>query len=282
MMHTKMHKVAHPGPERAARMDLALCDGREIGVTLAAHIPLEDAVAQALAPFEFDSAFLEVNNADVDALNYVIPADAPDDTHVAWYSQTKGFDKGRIDRLGMIVGRHLDHSFIHGHGLWTPDNGTQAMGHILAPQTALAAPAQARGIGLNGARFDRRRDEETNFDLFHVDQLGAAGKNFAALRLLPNQDFTSALDAACQACGWPSAKVQGIGSINRPCFEDGRMLDSLPTELLVLDAIAGANGMGPEIAVVGTKGDDILTGHLSRGANAVLVTAELVLSKLDA
>jgi predicted DNA-binding protein with PD1-like motif len=280
-----MHSVLHPGPVRRTRMDLAPCDGRPVEVTLAAGIPLEDAVAQALGPLGLDSAWLEIFDADVEKLNYVIPAEAPDDTHVAWYSDKREFAKGRIDHLGMIVGRHGDVSFLHGHGTWTPDGGLGAMGHILAPQTYLATPATARGIGLVGARFDRRADEETNFDLFHVDQVALGGGEYAAVRLLPNQDFTMGLDDACAALGWAAARVHGIGSVNTAHFENGQVLNSLPTEFLITDAIAGTGGpdakSGPEIVIVGTDGTKILSGRLSRGTNAVLVTAELVLSRLD-
>ncbi len=276
-----MQSVVHPGAVRQSRMDLAACAGREIEVTLAADIPLEDAVAQALAPLGLDSAWLEIENAPVTTMRYVIPAQAPDNSHVAWYSAPRGFEEGQLDHLGMIVGRHGGASFLHGHGTWTPKGGAQAMGHILAPQTQLATPAKARGVGLNGAQFDRRADAETNFELFQVDQLARTDDDaFAALRLLPNQDFATALDGACATLGWSAAKVQGIGSVHTPKFEDGRVLNSMPTEFLVLDATAGRGGQGPEIIVVGTDGEDILSGRLSRGENAILVTAELVLSRM--
>ena len=281
-----MHTVIHPGPVRDTRMDLAPCSGRTIEVTLAAGMPLEDAVAQALAPLGLDSAWLEITNADVEKLSYVIPAEAPDDAHVAWYSNKHDFAKGRIDHLGMIVGRHGDASFLHGHGTWTPQSGPQTMGHIIAPQTYLAAPVTIGGIGLVGARFDRRSDEETNFDLFHVDQLAPVSGAYAALRLLPNQDFATGLDDACAALGWPAARVHGIGSVNTARFENGQVLNSLPTEFLITDAIAGNGGpntkSGPEVLIVGTDGTKILSGRLSCGGNAVLVTAEVVLCRLNA
>ncbi|PID95747.1 MAG: hypothetical protein CSA85_00755 [Alphaproteobacteria bacterium] len=280
-----MQRVTHPGPVRPSRMDLAACEGRAIEVTLAAGIPLEDAIAEALAPLALDSAWLEIKNAEVKNLNYVIPAFAPDDAHVAWYSDTLGFAKGRIDHVGMIVGRHDGAFFLHGHGRWTPEGGPAAMGHILAGQTQLSEPVKARGIGLVGARFDRRGDEETNFDLFHVDQVGSAGPDYAALRLLPNQDFAQGLDDACAALGWAAARVHGIGSVNTARFEDGQVLDSLPTEFLITDAIAGTTGSheksGPEVVIVGIDGTKILSGRLSRGENAVLVTVEAVLSRRD-
>ncbi len=273
-----MQTVVHPGPVRADRMDLVACDGSEIEVTLAAGIPLEDAVSDALAPLRLDSAWVEILEADVSTLRYVIPAEAPDRANVAWYSETKGFEAGRIDQLGMIVGRHQGASFLHGHGTWSAKGRDQAMGHILAPQTVLASPAKVQGVGLRGARFDRRSDAETSFDLFHVDQIGSGEGDFAALHLLPNQDLSEGIETACNRLGWAAARVHGIGSINMPKFANGRQLNSLPTEFLIRDASAPVSE-GPDIIVVGTDPDDIQSGRLARGENAILVTAELVLSR---
>ena len=299
-----MRTIVHPGAVRESRMDLVACNGREIEVTLAADCTLEKAVEQALALLNVDSAWLEIACADVSELDYVIPAESPDESHVAWYSDVKGFGEGQIDQLGMIVGRHNGESFLHGHGLWTPADGAQAMGHILAKQTKLAMPVKAKGIGLVGAQFDRRADSETGFELFHVDkkknkdisyatagtdpevqQYTSAGADaeFAAVRLLPNQDFAFGIETACRTLGWSSARVHGLGSVNGARFEDGKVLDSLPTEFLVTDAYTGkgAEAKGPEIVIVGVDGETILSGRLSCGENAVLVTAELVLQRAD-
>ena len=274
-----MRRVRHPGAVAWPRIDIAPSDGRRIEVTLAPGLPLEEAVAQATQAFT--SAWLEIENAPVTTLDYVIPALSPDDAHVAWYSRVHAFGgPGVIDCLGMIVGRHQGKSFLHGHGLWTPRGGAQAMGHILAPRTVLAEPVTARGIGLTGVCFDRLHDPETNFDLFQVGGGGSTGA-FAALRLRPNQDFATALDAACAELGWPAARVQGLGSLIGATFENGAVLDCLPTEFLILDATVGTGGPEPQIAIVGIDGGTILSGPLVRGANPVLVTAELVLSRLD-
>lgn len=274
-----MRIVTHPGPVRESRIDLAACGGAQIEVPLAAGCTLDRAVAQALEPLGCDSAYLEVIYARVEALSYVIPAHSPDGRHVAWYSETFRFEGGTIDRLGMIVGQHESEVFLHGHGLWTGPDQLQAMGHILPHETILAAPVRARGIALSGARFDRRYDAETNFDLFKVDQTGEPGPDYAAARLLPNQDFATALDDACATLGWTAARVFGVGSVNTARFEDGRVLDSHATEFVITDAIAGQKGPGPKIAIVGLDGSTILTGRLARGENAVLVTAEVVLHR---
>lgn len=275
--------VTHPGPANDARLELVPCAGRPVALTLRAGRPLEDAVGEAMAEAGLDSAWLEIAAAPVSRLDYVIPALSPDADHVAWYSDIRALGgPGRIDRLGMVVGTHDGASFLHGHGLWTPDGGRQAMGHILAPRTELARDTPATGIGVTGARFARGPDTETNFDLFHATGDAADDARHALLRTAPNQDFAGALDAACARLGWQAARVHGLGSLIDARFADGVTLGSLPSEFLVLDADARADAAdrhGPEIVIVGTDGDKILQGAITRGDNPVLITAELVLER---
>ena len=275
--------VTHPGPPNAARLELVPCAGGPVALTLRAGRPLEDAMAEAMAEAGLDSAWLEVADAPVSRLAYVIPAVAPDDDHVAWYSDILGVGgPGRIDRLGMAVGTHEGRSFLHGHGLWRPEGGRQAMGHILAPRTELARDTVATGIGVTGARFDRGPDTETNFELFHATGDPAGDARNALLRIAPNQDFAGALDAACARLGWGTARVHGLGSLIDARFEDGAVLGSLPSEFLLLHAEARADAAdrnGPEIAIVGIDGARVLQGPITRGDNPVLITAELVLER---
>lgn len=282
-----MQTVMHPGPVAKERLELFKADGEPVSLTLAAGIPLETAVAQALADIGCEnSAYLELTNAPVSELVYVMPANAPDEQHVAWYSDVHSFDgKGVIDHLGMIVGYREERCFIHGHGTWTPNGGTMAMGHILSNMTVLAEPVVVTGFALAGARFEGREDPETNFTLFRPAQHGKPipeTADFAVLRIMPNQDFDMALDRACAQLEWQSARAWGVGSINKPHFEDGRVLDSLPTELVILDALCRADGAAPHgaaIRAVGTGANQIEEGRLSRGNNGVLITAEIVLRR---
>jgi hypothetical protein len=282
-----MHTVVHPGPAPDDRLAICHADGRPVTLTLAAGIPLETAMAEALAAIGCDdSAYLELSDAAVTDLVYVMPAESTDDEHVAWYSGMHRFEgPGVINHMGMIVGYREARCFIHGHGTWTPQGGPQAMGHILAPMTVLAEPATATGFVFSGARFEGVADAETNFTLFSPVSHGqgaAPDADFALLRMLPNQDFDTALDAAVARLGWDSARAWGVGSINRPRFADGRVLDSLPTELLILDAVglgSGAAPHGADIRIVGTGADQIEQGRLMRGSNSILITAELILQR---
>lgn len=274
-----MRTVVHPGPPAPERLEIVPAEGTALRLTLPADRPLEDAVNGALADAGFDSGWLWLDGAPVADLAYVVPAPSPDADHAAWYSDTFRFDgPGRIDRLGMIVGRRDGRAFVHGHGLWQPEGGAVAMGHILGPQTRLSAPATVTGIGLRGARFDATADAETNFTLFRPRATGAAGAaDCALLRLAPNEDFATALDRACARLGWAAARAHGLGSLLGARFSDGTTLDSDATEFLVIDATTGVE---PAIEIVGTRAGQIAEGRLARGANPVLVTAEIVLQRL--
>lgn len=282
-----MRTVIHPGPVSQDRLELFKANGKPVTLTLEAGIPLEIAVADALEAIGCaNSAYLELTDAAVVDLVYVKPAEASDAEHVAWYSDMHRFDgAGVINHLGMIVGYREDRCFIHGHGTWTPQDGVMEMGHILSQMTVLAQPTAATGYALSGARFEGREDPETNFTLFRPTLHGEAVDDdaaFAVLRMLPNQDFDVALADACGQLGWLSARAWGVGSINKPHFDDGRVLDSLPTELVILDALCHADGSGArgsKIRVVGTGPCQIEEGILKRGSNSVLITAEIVLKR---
>jgi hypothetical protein len=277
--------VTQPGPIAETRRDIVPANGRPIEVNLRPHIPLADAIAEALDAENCTGAWLEIKSADVARLSYVTPALAPDSEHAAWWSEIYRFNgAGTIHHLGMMVGRDQGACFLHGHGRWSPATGGIAMGHILAQQTVLSRPAVAHGIGLRKAYFDRRPDPETNFNLFQPtgDALAASDAPYALLRLAPNQEFSSALDLVCAELGWQSAKIFGQGSLIGAHFDDGSTLDSLATEFLILNAEARADGSlasGPEIAIVGIDPDDLRRGVLQRGKNPILITAELLLQR---
>ncbi|MEP3116100.1 hypothetical protein [Nisaea sp.] len=280
-----MRVITQPGPIAPERQEILPVEGQAIKVTLRPDIPLEDAVAEALATAGCDGAWLEFSDAPVAALDYVIPALSPDDEHVAWYSAIHTFGgPGRIERLGMMVGREGTASFLHGHGLWIPEGGEIAMGHILAPRTMLSEPTVAHGTGITGSHFARQADPETNFTLFRPAGAAKEGQDsrHALVRLAPNQDFAHALEQVCTRLGWDGARVHGLGSLIGAWFDDGTILDSIATEFLILDAevrTEGSAGKGPEITIVGIDGSDIRSGRLCRDQNPVLITAELMLER---
>ncbi len=274
-----MNLVKHPGPDRATRSDLVPCSGHEIEVTLTSGRSLEQSVEQALAPLGVDGAWLECIDAPVNALSYVGPDIDSKRERAAWYSAPRRFRQGRIERIGMMIGQNDGAFFLHGHGLWGPTEGPIEAGHILSGETWLSKPVVAKGVAITGAMFDRRPDTETKFDLFHAVKTTQCQGDFAALRLMPNQDVTAAIEEACKSMGWDSAQVYGLGSLNGVTLEGGASLLPQPTEFLITTAAAGRSALPPEIIIIGLEGTPILKGRLVRGENAVLITAELILRR---
>lgn len=283
-----MKRVSHPGPPAPERLQIAASSGRIFNATLEAGVPLSHAVAEMVRREGLQGGYLDLTGAAAAALAYVAPAGPRDARTVAWYSETRRFTAGgRIDRLGMVVGAdEAGAPFVHGHGLWTPEGGPTAMGHILADQTALAAPATALCVGLQDARFARRFDPESNFTLFQPEaRAAAADADFALLRIAPNEEFGAALRQACARLGWDSARAYGLGSLTDAVFADGAALGSEASEFLVLDAVARADAAAAppiEIAIVGVEDGRILRGPLAPGRNGVFVTAEIVLARRPA
>lgn len=277
--------IKQPGPPQQERMQLALCDVQCDDLLLEADVTLDVAIARAMeAAGPAKTAWIEMTDAPVSELSYVIPDRSPDDDHVAWYSPPQPFEcPGVLTRIGITVGQENDAWRCHAHGLCNDRNERPAMGHLLPEKTRLSRPHIVKAWRVTGAAFERRADPETGFELLQVT--GGLPQGGAALvRLAPNQDFAEALDRACATLGWSRTKVQGLGSLIDPHFADGFVLESFATEFLVLDAEAGsdtASGPGPEICVVGFSRDDIRQGVLKRGQNAILITAELLLHRMD-
>ena len=138
---------------------------------------------------------------------------------------------------------------------------------------------------LDGAVFEVLADAETGFALFKPQPCapaGAAPPNALAVRVAPNEDICSALEALCLAQGITHATVRGgVGSIVGAAFDDGRQVEPFVTELLVQQGRISPGPDGAPVAALDVSLVDhtggLASGRLARGANAVLVTFELVL-----
>lgn len=290
-MRSVPRSVTHPGPKETERLPFAQSRGRAVTLALRGGQDLQSAIAAALSDVGLLSGWLELETVSVDALAYVIPDKAPTAETVAWYSQTHRLRApGLIHHLGLVVGQADGGLFLHGHGSWSETDGAARFGHLLFAETMLAQDVIARGFLLDNACFERLPDAESNFSLFKPKSLSQPASNeadFALLRMLPNEDLALGLDAVCARLGWRQARVHGLGSLVGADFEDGRLLDSFATEFVIRDALAHGHGMtdpgqhsGPEIVIVGEAGGAGLRGRVTRGANPVLVTAEILLQRL--
>jgi predicted DNA-binding protein with PD1-like motif len=220
-----------------------------------------------------------------------MPALAKTNQHAAFYSDT--FRPAGITRLKiatMTFGIRDGAPFFHCHGLWTEADGHAGGGHILPEETVVAESFEVQAFGIDGAVFTAEPDPETNFKLFgpvasSTSDIQTTSRAFA-LRMRPNQDVATALEAFCRQHGIFHAKLHGgVGSTIGARFTDGQSVVPFATELAIRSGFIALDAdhileAELDIAIVDYLGG-LAEGRLARGGNPVLMTMELVLEVLE-
>ena len=298
-----MRRIQHPGPVAKQRADVVAATVREHTLQLQPGRSLLAAVTEALAPFGAVSAVLQLQPGTLQPLAYVMPALSKTAAHAVYFSD-------RFDAVGAVqletacvtVGQRDGQPSLHCHARWLDAQGRRHCGHLLPGEAMLASPLQASAWLLDGAAFEVTADAETAFALFkprvrpaahHVaahhaaaqhaaaDHAGA-GRAALAVRLAPNEDVCTALETLCRERGIRHATLRGgVGSTVGAVFDDGRRVEPFVTELLVRHGRVRPGADGAPVAEIDVSLVDhrggLADGRLARGANAVLVTFELVL-----
>jgi predicted DNA-binding protein with PD1-like motif len=285
-----MRSVKQPGAPVAARIQGVEARGRAFSFTLEAGQPLLEAVRRGFAAQGFAGGTLNMRSGALGPFGYVMPALSKTGENAAFYSET--FRPDGVTRLKlatMTLGTRDGAPFFHCHGLWREADGRTSGGHMLPDETFVAEPFEVEAFGIDGAMFNAEVDPETNFKLFGPVPATAKGADTAsrafALRLRPNQDFASALEAFCRAHSIARANIHGgVGSTIGARFADGGTIEPFATELAITSGVvAPASGGGLEaaldVALIDYTGG-IGEGRLIRGDNPVLMTMELVLEAL--
>jgi predicted DNA-binding protein with PD1-like motif len=287
-----MRRILQPGPPAQQRIQWVEARGRAFSFALQAGLPLLEAARRGFAAEGFAGGVLNFRSGALGPFAYVMPALSRTAANAAFYSET--FRPAGLTRLktgALTFGARDGAPFFHCHALWAESDGRAGGGHILPEETVVAEPFDVDAFGIDGATFAAEHDSETNFKLFGPVTSAARGADAAsrafALRLRPNQDFATALEAFCRDRGIISAKLHGgVGSIIGARFADGRAVEPFATEMAVSSGAitAGADG-APEaeldVALVDYTGG-IAEGRLTRGDNPVLMTMELVLEVREA
>lgn len=277
-----MRSLRHPGPIAAERVRLARCVARPVELQLEAGLTVNEAITGALAKAGFASGYVDLAGIDIEPMRYVIPAPAPDASHVAWYSETHAPDGVFcVERAGVIAGSRDGQPFIHCHGIWTGSDGIRRAGHILPHEAVIAQTATVKAYGIEGAAFIARDDAETNFKLFAAEETGANSEGGSALicTVRPNGDISAALESACRDVGISNARILGVGSLVGVDFTDGRHVPSYATEVFFTDGIVADEAV-LDVALVDMDGT-VHEGRLTRGQNPVCVTFEILLVRED-
>ncbi|WP_165982762.1 PCC domain-containing protein [Dankookia rubra] len=277
-------RLAQPGPALLPRVDSLAARATRLDFTLAPGLSLLQAVARPLQAAGFASAALEIEGGGFGPFAYVLPAQAPDAVHAAWYSATHEPPGGaRLERGNVTFGQRDGMPWLHCHAIWQEAAGRRA-GHVLPEETLVAAPIAARAWGLSGAGFAVGSDAETNFSLFQPAPLPgpAGGSRALVLRVRPNEDLVAALEVACRDHGIARAVLRGgVGSLVSPRFAEGTGTDDIATELLVTGGGLGLDGGAMTVALADMRGE-VHAGRVMRGANAACITCELVLEEVPA
>ena len=288
-MTPTVRQIQHPGPISAQRVDLVPVALRQLDLQLQAGQTLLAALVDALPAGTCGgttSAVLTLSGAALWPFAYVMPALSRTPAHAVYFSDR--FEASGPVQLGyacVTFGQRDGAPWLHCHARWTASDGKAHCGHVLPEQAVLCAPVAARAWLLDGATFEVVADAETGFTLFKPRPqaaTGTLGRRALALRIAPNQDVCSALEAVCRQHGIRSASVRGgVGSTVGAVFDDGRRVEPFVTELLVRQGRIRPDAQGQPVAEIDVSLVDCLgglaDGRLARGANPVLVTFELVL-----
>ncbi|MET4800726.1 DUF296 domain-containing protein [Bradyrhizobium sp. LB11.1] len=286
-----MRNIKQPGAPVAERIQWVEARGRAFSFTLQAGLPLLEAARRGFAAEGFAGGVLNFGHGPLGPFGYVMPALSKTAENAAFYSDTYRPAGVTRTRLGsMTLGMRDGAPFFHCHGLWTEADGKASGGHMLPDETVVAEPFEVEAIGVDGAMFTAEPDPETNFKLFGPVASAITGARTTsrafALRLRPNQDFASSLEAFCRAHGVARAKIHGgVGSTIGARFTHGGVTEPFATELAITAGTiapdtSGALEAALDVALIDYTGG-IAEGRLVRGDNPVLMTMELVLEVLD-
>ena len=278
-----MRYLKHPGPVAAEREQSARCRATPLSLRLEKGLSANSAITGALADAGFSAGYVHLENVAISPMRYVIPAASPDDSHVAWYSETYAPDGVVIiERAGVIAGTRDGAPFIHCHGIWVDEAGNRRAGHLLPHEAFIAEDVLVRGWGIEGANYIARDDAETNFKLFAAEATGheVAAPNALAVTIRPNGDISLAIEALCSRHGITQAQILGVGSLNEIEFDDGRRVASYATEVFIDDGriftTDGRLQSQLDVSLVDLRGA-IHSGRLMNGQNPVCVTFELLI-----
>lgn len=283
-----MRRILHPGPVADRRVDLVNTQVHQQRLLLQPGRSLLAAVAEALAPLGVASAVLQLQPGMLQPFAYVMPDLAKTPAHAVYFSDRhEAVGPVQLETATVTVGLREGAPSLHCHARWLDADGVRHCGHVLPQDAVLASPMPATAWLLDGAAFEVTADDETAFSLFKPVARppvgrGDAGRAALAVRLAPNEDVCTALEALCRARGIRHATVRGgVGSTVGALFDDGRRVEPFVTELLVRQGRVrtGADGSPRaeiDVSLVDHTGG-LADGRLARGGNAVLVTFELVL-----
>ncbi len=279
-----LRTIKHRGSPNPDRFHFARTDLRRVHTFFPPGKSIGASVADFMRKEHCVGGIIELSGGWLDPFRFVIPAEDPRREHAVWYSDTRVCSGGAaIERATCSVGLHNGATMLHCHGLWRTTTGELLGGHLLPDDNLIAQPVAVTALLTADAWFERRFDEETNFELFAVTGGGSGQGAIATIR--PNEDITEAIERMAHAAGISKASVHGVGSLIDMALTDGRIAQSLALEVSITGGRIVPHEAGlsvVDLAMAGAGMDGIpYEGALRRGRNRVCVTFELALDAED-
>lgn len=279
-----LRTIRHRGTPNPDRFHFARTDLRRVRTVFPAGKSIGASVADLMRQEHCTGGIIELSGGWLDPFHFVIPAEDPRKEHAVWYSDTRVCSGGAaIERATCSVGLDKGASSLHCHGLWRAASGELLGGHLLPEDNLITQPVAVTALLTSDARFERRFDEETNFELFAVAGGGTGNGVLATIR--PNGDITEAIERMAHAAGIRKATVHGVGSLIDMSLADGRIAQSLALEVAITGGRIVPHEGGVtvvDLAMAGVGMDGVpYEGVLRRGHNHVCVTFELALDAED-
>ena len=265
---SKVPTLQHPGPIATERISVVPCRATRRRVKLSSGSTLLQAMIDAA---EGPGAWFDLTDVPTEILTFVCPAPAPDDSHVAWYSDETVLQRATIRQAGAHLGRRNGEAFAHVHGLWVEESGTHHAGHLLAEKTVLAADHMVDVWMLDGAMLESAPDEETGFTLFRpscTHQVDTPNALLGTIR--PNELIDESIAKCAAVAGLSVSTIKGLGSLVGARLKGQSALNDTATEVLLVGPTA------QHVTAVGFNGAPI-SGELVPLKNRVCVTFEVLL-----
>jgi predicted DNA-binding protein with PD1-like motif len=283
--------LVQPGIPEVQRHESAEGSLLSVHFTIPAGTSLLAGISAGTQQAGMRSGTVRLADFQVEALQYVRPAETNDDEHVAFYSETHRIETPVHLMLAVATFGENDGSpFVHCHALWTDAQGKVKGGHLHNDQVQMCQDTQVTAWGVANVAMSVEFDDETRFSLFRPREIKdqqddaevSTGTNRCVIaKVRPNEDLIGSIETICREHGLQRARIAGsVGSLVGAAFTDGRVVPDIATEILVVSGRFEPGAQGPcaslQIALIDPQGD-VHFGELAAGENAVLICFELVL-----
>jgi predicted DNA-binding protein with PD1-like motif len=287
--------LQHPGPRLTPRVQTVTTRSAAVHATLSPGVRLIDGLAEILGSTDATCAQVEITGGIFDRISYCVPAECPDGSVVATFSETReARTPAQLLAGSVTVGFRNGERFMHCHAMWLDAEGEIQGGHLWPETVVGGVPVHVVVHPLPGISTVNARDPETCMPVFtpHYDAdrsdepSPVRGSRVAMSRVRPGEDITAAIRQVCVEQGFRAAVVRaGVGSLVGACLRRGHDVfdvDGPATELATIAGRVRPDTADVELsAIVVDRHGDVHAGVLVPGRNPVAITFELLIFEDD-